>query len=137
MKINLDFIYPIGSLYLTTSIVSPSVLFGGTWTQIKDDAYLKIVSSGAGSLGGTSSNHKIPESAMPDHSHVVKGSGYADTQDITLGDSTWGWDYGTIQKLGGNAKAGTHVIAANNASRWGKSAYYPYYYGIYVWKRIA
>lgn len=31
MKINLDFIYPIGSIYETTSTVHPDILFGGTW----------------------------------------------------------------------------------------------------------
>lgn len=35
MKINIDMIYPIGSIYMTTSTVSPAVLFGGTWERIK------------------------------------------------------------------------------------------------------
>lgn len=33
----LDAVYPIGSVYLTTSsIADPSILFGGTWTQLVD-----------------------------------------------------------------------------------------------------
>lgn len=35
MQINVDLIYPIGSIYMTTSTVSPAVLFGGTWERIK------------------------------------------------------------------------------------------------------
>ena len=31
MMINLDFIYPIGTIYETTSTVHPDILFGGTW----------------------------------------------------------------------------------------------------------
>lgn len=31
MIINLDFIYPIGTIYETTSTVHPNTLFGGTW----------------------------------------------------------------------------------------------------------
>ena len=31
MMINLDFIYPIGTIYETTSTVHPNILFGGTW----------------------------------------------------------------------------------------------------------
>ena len=33
MKINVDFIYPIGSVYISTESTNPSVLFGGTWQQ--------------------------------------------------------------------------------------------------------
>ena len=60
MIINVDMIYPIGALYITTSTVSPAISFGGTWTQITDDAYLKIVNTvgAVGALGGTSSAHK-------------------------------------------------------------------------------
>lgn len=29
MKINVDFIYPIGSVYISTQSTNPSVLFGG------------------------------------------------------------------------------------------------------------
>lgn len=130
MKINVDLIYPIGSLYLTTSIVSPEVLFGGTWTRITDDAYLKIVNTDLelGQLGGTSSDHKIPISSMPSHRHVLLGY-RATSADATATDkrprmyaqgSGAGWDGGeSIQLTGGG------------------QAYYPYYYGIYVWKRIA
>lgn len=35
MQINVDLVYPIGSIYMTTSTVSPAVLFGGTWERIK------------------------------------------------------------------------------------------------------
>ena len=31
MKMNLDFIYPVRSIYETTSMVHPNILFGGTW----------------------------------------------------------------------------------------------------------
>ena len=127
-------IYPIGSLYITTSTVSPAISFGGTWTQITDDAYLKIVntSNAVGSLGGTSSNHKIPVSSMPSHSHSYN-------QWIFNGASASG---GTHYGYGWESNTGT--MYNNMPSNWasigntgGGQAYYPYYYGVYVWKRIA
>lgn len=127
-------IYPIGSLYITTSTVSPAISFGGTWTQITDDAYLKIVntSSAVGSLGGTSSNHKIPVSSMPSHSHSYN-------QWLFNGASASG---GAHYGYGWESNTGT--MYNNMPSNWasigntgGGQAYYPYYYGVYVWKRIA
>lgn len=75
MKINIDMIYPIGSIYMTISTVSPAILFGGTWERIKgrcivgvdeNDTDFDVVSKTGGSkylqnhthtLGGGSSNY--------------------------------------------------------------------------------
>lgn len=40
--------HPVGEIYTSVSSTSPASLFGGTWKQLTDDAYLKIVTAGAG-----------------------------------------------------------------------------------------
>lgn len=122
-KIALDSMHPIGSLYITTTNDNPGNFMGGTWVQIKDDAYFKIVSSKPGILGGTSKSHKIPLSSMPSHNHVVKFDQSAN------GGTTW-------LKTGGNS-GGPFYSAGYVENAGGGQAYYPYYYGIYVWKRTA
>ena len=123
MIINTDLIYPIGSIYLSVNETNPSKYFGGTWEQITSDAYLKIVSSNAGSLGGTSADHKIPITSMPEHRHTF----IAFNKNITTTDQT----------------AGAGIISTKNpyldytSYQGGGQAYYPYYYGVYVWKRTA
>ena len=129
MIINTDFllnqIYPVGSLYLTTNETNPSIFLGGTWEMITSDAYLKIVSSNAGSLGGTNKDHKIPISSMPSHNHSTRWDFYA-YQDNGSG-------IGGMHRKGTWREAG--YIAVDNAG--GGQAYYPYYYGIYVFRRTA
>lgn len=119
MLINTDLIYPIGSIYLSVNATNPSKYFGGTWEQITSDAYLKIVSSNAGSLGGTSADHKIPIESMPKHHH-----GYT-WMSIGSG-STWS---------ASGSKGSVYTFSTGDTG--GGQAYYPYYYGVYVWKRVA
>lgn len=128
MIVNTDLVYPIGSIYLSVNATNPSKYFGGTWEQITSDAYLKIVSSGAGSLGGTSADHKIPLTSIPAHSH--RGTArYDDTYNI--GNAGYAAGSSGIAVVLGAA----HVFSV--ASNGGGQAYYPYYYGVYVWKRVA
>lgn len=125
--------YPVGSLYLTTNSINPGTLFGGTWEQITSDAYLKIVSSDAGQLGGTSSAHKIPVTSLPSHSHTentecyINNSGSDNRYFLNQGGGTW---CNTVSQGRRNA----NVYTGNTG---GGQAYYPYYYGIYVWTRTA
>lgn len=130
MTINVDLIYPIGSIYLTTSSVSPQTLFGGTWEQITNDAYLKIASgSTAGNLGGTSSDHKIPVTSIPAHYHDFADSGrplYWDSGLTAIAKYTAGSN-GSIQ----------YTWSARTKNTGGGQAYYPYYYDVFVWRRTA
>ena len=124
-------LYPIGSIYMSVNPVNPSVLFGGTWQQITSDAYLKIVTSNAGTTNGTSSEHKIPVSSMPSHEH-----------DIFYNTNDSGYGSGSVM---GTTRTATNTKQYNDwgafcvwsDSTGGGQAYYPYYYGVYVWTRTA
>lgn len=121
----LDLIHPVGEVYMTTnSSFNPNTSWGGSWTKLTADAYFKIVTSNAGSLGGTSSQHKIPISSMPSHIHREKG-------------------YWSVQSGAGTAQA--RARAEVEGDPWdtsmeatgGGQAYYPYYYGVIAWHRTA
>ena len=87
MKINVDFIYPIGSVYISTQAINPSVLFGGVWKQTAksraivgaganiantNTVYGPLVAGAlnfsAGELIGEPT-HKLTINEMPSHSH--------------------------------------------------------------------
>ena len=70
----LDWVYPVGSIYMSINSVNPSILFGGTWEQISGQFLL-----GAGEeypLGGTGGEkeHTLLASEMPSHSHSFGGN---------------------------------------------------------------
>lgn len=114
--------HPVNSYYMTDDSTNPSDLFGGTWEQITGDAYLKIVTSDAGQLGGTSSDHKIPLSSIPSHTHGT--AGYTNTANT----GSMYYKYA----VGANSYGSSNTQGAG-----GGQAYYPYYLGIYLWKRTA
>ena len=120
--------YPVGSLYLTTNEINPGTLFGGTWEKLTGDAYLKIVTSNPGQYDGTSSDHKIPIASIPSHNHGYTGS---------INGSLWGQGTGYGRVSVGTSTGADRANIGGIAYTGGGNAYYPYYYGIYVWRRTA
>ena len=135
----LDFVYPIGSIYMSVNKVSPQTFLGGTWSQITTDAYLKIVTSNAGAANGTSSAHKIPVSSMPSHTHKQDAHSHlmVSSSDSTGGNTYMAGRYNADQNNTYPTRSNTASTTATNQNTGGGEAYYPYYVGVYVWKRTA
>ncbi|MFR2774382.1 MAG: DUF859 family phage minor structural protein [Anaerostipes sp.] len=65
----IDYIYPIGSIYMSVNSTSPATLFGGSWTQIKDRFLLGAGSTYSAGATGGAATHKLSVSEMPSHAH--------------------------------------------------------------------
>ena len=78
MQINVDLIYPIGSIYMTTSTVSPAVLFGGTWERIKGRCIVGVDENDTDfntvSKTGGEKTHTLTVDEMPAHNHNIQGA---------------------------------------------------------------
>lgn len=73
-NLNIDKIYPIGSIYMTTNNTNPSTIFEGTqWTQIKDRFLLASGDTYQSGATGGEANHTLTLSEMPRHQHTVYG----------------------------------------------------------------
>lgn len=65
----IDYIYPVGSIYMSVNATSPAVLFGGSWTQLKDRFLLGAGGSYGVNATGGSATHKLTVAEMPKHAH--------------------------------------------------------------------
>lgn len=119
----LDIIYPINSMYITTSTVSPATSIGGTWIQIKDGACLAAYTS----ISGYTGSKHITVDQMPAHKHSAtnKRSGSNFNND---------WPY----QWGGGGLDYTSDFNTKYTSTEGRGLdYYPYSYACRVWVRTA
>ena len=126
-KTALNLIYPIGSIYMSTSSTNPSILFGGTWERIKgrfllaaDDSTYKL-----GATGGEAT-HKLTYNELP--SEVVTGH---------CADNQKSWATGAWANYSSNSYP-TNVIRLSGQGS-GNQAHnnMPPYLVVYIWKRTA
>ena len=119
-----DFIYPVGSIYLSVSSVSPATIFGGTWVQLKDQFLLGAGDTYAAGNTGGEAEHTLTVDEMPKHRHSVPYQS----------GSTLGSTYARLPLFNGTATGNVQVaetgggLAHNNM---------PPYLVVYMWKRTA
>lgn len=67
----LDFVYPIGAIYMSVNSTSPATLFGGTWERIQDTFLLAAGTTyNAGETGGEA-EHTLTEEETPNQNWAV------------------------------------------------------------------
>ena len=158
-----DFIYPVGSIYMSVNSTSPATLFGGIWVRwgngrIPVGIDTSQTEFNAVEKTGGEKTHTITTSEMPSHTHSVKAqtattstngkhthSGYSN-QDIASGTSA----KNRIVKGGDNTISGfllengdhshTVTIPASTSGSTGSGVGHndlPPYITCYMWKRTA
>ena len=134
----LNEIYPVGSIYISTSSTSPATLYGGTWTAI-NDAHVLQTATGA-DVGSylQANSRQISVSEMPEHTHkftTEKMSAYDDNpnqagthivSDTRSEDDVYMFSpTSTLQNKNYlTTVGGTDAFNVQQAS-----------YGVYMWKR--
>ena len=147
----LNFIYPIGSIYISTNNTNPKTLFGGTWVQIKDTFLLAAGNTyAAGSTGGKAKVSLAVEN-LPAHSHTGKTNldgthihystaygwmidGVGNTRSaVAEGSSGFGADI----KIGSGGSEHQHGFTTDTTGSGTAVENMPPYVAVYVWKRTA
>ena len=133
-----DLIYPIGSIYMSVSPVSPATLFGGTWERIQDTFLLAAgLTYEAGTTGGEAEHNRAGEE-LPEHNH-----GLTDGDTLGLRGVR-----GQVERFHVSAGSDYYAFAAPNmdgmvydgnvASTGLGQAHnnMPPYLAVYMWKRV-
>lgn len=121
-------IYPVGSIYMSVSNVSPSTLFGGTWEQIKDTFLLSSGDTYSNGSTGGEEKHTLTVNEMPSHRHSRRTSPLVFAERDSSKNEI-------ISPASGSAKA----VTKDSDYTGGGQAHnnMPPYLAVNVWKRTA
>ena len=146
----LDYFYPVGSVYETSSdSFNPNSRWGGTWTKIQDKV---LVGSGSlfpsGQTGGhkvvtytpagTVGDHTLTVEEIPSHTHAYtknKQTISTDPQELPVGEGAVLLDdiAGAVTGGQGGGQAHSHSFTGTQATLDNM----PPYEVLNIWKRIA
>jgi microcystin-dependent protein len=79
-------IYPVGSIYMSVNNIDPSVVFGGTWQQIKDKFLLASGDTYENGATGGEATHTLTVSEIPSHNHGYDKATTADGHALTVAE---------------------------------------------------
>lgn len=157
----INYVYPVGSIYMSVNSTSPATLFGGTWSALPTGKFLR---TGTGGATGGSNSHVH---SGPWHAHNVYGhahglaAGYATLASYNEAyyhartKSTANWEPNKLAQLhsatinsggysaviglelgGTTDSAGSSTDGAGSGNT-GSSANIPEFYEVYAWRRTA
>ena len=135
----LNYIYPIGSIYMSVNNVSPQTFLGGTWQQISGQ-YILTASSGGGTTGGSStsggSSAANTGSTVLDVEHIPYGLVWVENnqpgkvhQEINS-MSAGGGAFGKMGRAITSGQGHSHTMAHTHSIE-------PPWIKVYCWKRTA
>lgn len=147
----LDFIYPVGSIYMSVNNVSPQTFLGGTWIALKDRFLIGAGNSYAVNATGGATTHTLTVNEMPSHSHTFAGSSIGNhthtisnvisyegvNPKVNINHYTEDYDftYKNVQTSNSGASGVSGSIAASGGGK-AHSIMNPYL-AVYMWKRTA
>ena len=140
--VDINMVYPVGSIYLSVSDANPTVLFGGTWERIQN-VFLLGASDyyPSGSTGGEF-EHTLTVDEMPNHQHDIRNqegvgdNGLCATIDgVTSGEDGTSWCFWDKPVDKTNNRSGNFATTFVGGSQPHNNM--PPYLAVYMWKRIS
>lgn len=136
-----EFVYPVGSIYISVNSANPSTFFGGTWVAFGTGRTLVGVDTTQTEFDtveetGGEKTHKLVVSEMPSHNHTLSGAnGFAASANYFYKS---GSNYATSPGINmGGAYAGNGTVSIANTGGDGYHNNLQPYITVYMWKRTA
>ena len=133
-----DFIYPVGSIYMSVNNTSPATLFGGTWERIQGRFLLGATIDSTAYLPGTTGGeveHTLTVSEMPKHEHTSRFSWTDGGSSLnTLAVNGVAVYASNIDGYAGVDRGNTNTASEGNGQPHNNM---PPYLAVYMWKRTA
>lgn len=129
-----DALYPLGSIFHSTSDTSPASLFGGSWEKIYDRFLIGAGGTYAVNDMGGEATHTLTLAESPDHTHplaVGQGGGAGTFPAWAYTNASGGPSHGFTANyaLTGYTGAKPHTTEPHNNI--------PPYYAVNIWRRTA
>lgn len=136
-----NLMYPVGSIYISTSNTSPKTLFNvGEWTQIKDRFLLAAGSTySAGSTGGEA-KHKLTAKELPQLGGKISTHGVYSGTPIAAVSGVFSASHKCAGQYMTGSTSGHDSVDTIVYSNGGEDAAHnnmPPYLVVYVWKRVS
>ena len=125
-QIDINLIYPVGSIYISINNSNPQALFGGQWEQIQDRFLLAAGEKyKTGDIGGES-EHTLTVDEMPKHTH---NDGTDELRGLTADDTG-----STSAIVYFDPNRGTRNTTPTGGNQPHNNM--PPYLTVYMWKRV-
>lgn len=163
-KLLSDYIFPVGSIFITLSATSPATTLGGNWVEIEGGRFLMSCTSGgtvykktsdtsaqtaatltgtAGQTGGYSLNGMILKSSSyygtrvgSDTSYLVKNDKGIEAGTTVVNENV-GKDNDNANVALNTTSSGSHLVAPYQLYSTVTLNNYPPYLTVHIWKRTA
>lgn len=126
----MDIVYPVNSMYFSTSSTSPASSIGGTWEQIKGAVLAATGNNSFAASAAYGGNLAMTVDQMPSHSHALRIR--------TSGSEAKG--YGLQVKspaFTNRPMISSDGLTYDTVSTGGGQNFLPYHYSCYIWRRTA
>jgi hypothetical protein len=127
----INYVYPVGSIYMSIASTSPASLFGGTWSALPTGKFLR---TGTGGTEGGSDTHV--HDLSPGYAkigYLTQNYLHLKTRNVATGAAYHVYISGTTYTASSNIGGSGTDLAGNTAS----ASNVPAYYEVYAWRRTA